>query len=33
MDFGLVSGSVATMDDYGTPLSLFVELDVDLGAA
>ncbi len=33
MDFGPVTASVATADDYGTPPSLFVELDVDLGAA
>jgi hypothetical protein len=33
MDFGLVTESVAASDDFGTPPSLFVELDVDLGAA
>jgi Putative phage tail protein len=33
MDFGLVGESVGTADDFGTPPSLFVELDVNLGAA
>jgi putative tail protein len=33
MDFGLVAETVAADDDFGTPLTLFVELDVDLGAA
>jgi hypothetical protein len=33
MDFGLVTATVAADDDFGTPLTLFVELDVDLGAA
>jgi hypothetical protein len=33
MDFGLVSGTAALADDFGAPLGLVVELDVDLGAA
>jgi hypothetical protein len=33
MDFGLVTETVAANDDFGSPLTLFVELDVDLGAA
>ncbi len=33
MDFGLVSETAGTDDDFGTPPSLFVELDVDLGNA
>jgi len=33
MDFGLVTGTVATADDFGIPPGLLVELDVDLGAA
>ena len=33
LGFRPVSGGVATIDDYGTPPSLIVELDVDLGAA
>ena len=33
MDFGLVTATAGTDDDFGTPPSLFVELDVDLGAA
>ena len=33
MDFGLVTASVGTTDDFGSPPSLFVELDLDLGTA
>ena len=33
MDMGSVAGTVAASDDYGTPFTLPVELDVDLGAA
>jgi hypothetical protein len=33
MDFGLVTGTVATEDDYGNGFTLAVEIDVDLGAA
>jgi hypothetical protein len=33
MDFGLVTETAAAEDDFGTPLTLFVELDLDLGAA
>ena len=33
MDFGPVTATAATADDFGTPPSLAVELDVDLGAA
>jgi hypothetical protein len=33
MDFGPVTATAGTVDDFGTPPSLFVELDVDLGNA
>lgn len=33
MDFGPVNETAAMTDDYGTPPSLFVELDIDLGGA
>ena len=33
MDFGPVTGTIATADDFGIPPGLLVELDVDLGAA
>jgi hypothetical protein len=33
MDYGLVTGGSATSDDFGASPGLFVELDVDLGAA
>jgi hypothetical protein len=32
-DFGLVTQSVAVEDDFATPLTLWVELDLDLGTA
>jgi Putative phage tail protein len=32
-DFGLVTGTVATEDDFGTPFMLAVEYDVDFGTA
>ena len=33
MDFGMVTTAPGVEDDFGTPPTLFVELDVDLGAA
>ncbi len=33
LDLGAVTGTVASADDFGTPFTLAVELDVDLGAA
>ena len=33
LDFGLVTGTVGPEDDFGTPFTLAVEFDVDLGAA
>jgi hypothetical protein len=33
LDMGLVTGSVIVEDDFGTPFTLPVEFDVDLGAA
>ena len=33
MDFGLVTQAVGMEDDFGTPFTLPVEFDVDLGAA
>jgi len=33
LDLGLVAETASTEDDFGTPFTLTVELDVDLGAA
>ena len=33
MDFGSVTTAPGLEDDFGTPFTLTVELDVDLGAA
>jgi hypothetical protein len=33
LNFGLVTGTVAVEDDFGTPFALAVEFDVDLGVA